>query len=316
MRWLILLVVLLPKWSLGQVAYNLKNPADYNNYIMKEIADAVRTNHDYIVITVHSDDYEEMERRRQAVIQQIEKSRDSVMAMPSFEGDTQLRDAAVVALKEYETAFRLDYKEIIGLKKKSKDSYEQMEEYFKAEDRAEEKINQSTLKLKRAQKAYASRYNMSIAPSRSEDLLEEKMERIKAVNTYWRKIFILYFKVSKQYDYMWDALQNQKAGPLDHQRTLVMDVIQEVLPELEKLEDFRGDHEFKEQTIAIIQYYQSVAQGPFENIVHLLQKKSMEQADIDAINNIITKCNADHERLAYNWNIASQDLLRKNVSQE
>ena len=42
----------------------------------------------------------------------------------------------------------------------------------------------------------------------------------------------------------------------------------------------------------------------------------MEQKDVEEVNSIINKCNTDHERLAYNWNIASQDLFRKNVDKE
>jgi hypothetical protein len=50
--------------------------------------------------------------------------------------------------------------------------------------------------------------------------------------------------------------------------------------------------------------------------VEILNKKNIQQTDVNEINEIINKCNSDHERLTYNWNIASQDLLRRNVDKE
>lgn len=296
--------------------YNLKNPGDYNNYIMKEMTEAVRKNFEYISFTVHSEAYDLMEGKRGEVIDQIKTSKEKISQMPAFEGDTHLRDAALNALDEYENAFALDYKEIIGLKKKSKDSYEAMEAYFKAEDRAEDKVNKATIQLRKAQQSYASKNNMSIAESKSHDALEEKMQNVKEVNAYWRDIFITYFKVSKEYDRMWDVLEDQKAGPLENQRHAVEKITQQTLEELHKKSAYKGDREFLDQTIGIIEYYQKTAEVDFAQIVELLKKKVLTQEDVDTVNSIINKCNSDHERLAYNWNIASQDLLRKNVDKQ
>ena len=66
----------------------------------------------------------------------------------------------------------------------------------------------------------------------------------------------------------------------------------------------------------MVEYYQGVAKTDFARIIEVLTKKSMEQTDVAEVNAIIAKCNADHEQLAYNWNIASQDLFRKNIDKE
>lgn len=296
--------------------FNLKNPGDYNNFIMKEMAAAVQKNFEYISFTVHTDDYELMDAKRKEVIMQINESKDRIGKMPPIEGDTRLRDEAVEALKEYQHAFELDYKDIIGLKRKSKDSYEAMENYFKAEDKAEEKVNKATQRLRKAQQTYASKNNMRIVDARDDDALEQKMARISAVNSYWRDIFLQYFRVSKEYDQMWDLLAQQKAGPLEHQRQVALKAAEDVLPALRAKPAFNGDREFRDQTIGIVEYYQKVANEDFSRIVELLNRKDMTQQDVDFVNGIVNRCNADHERLAYNWNIASQDLFKKNVDKE
>src|SRR5260370_41576966 len=113
--------------------------------------------------------------------------------MPPFDGDTRLRDEAVETLSEYQRAFELDYKVIIGLKKKSKDSYEAMEEYWKAEDKAEEKVNKASIRLRKAQQGYASKNNMKAEDGKESDALEQKMARMMAVNTYWPEIYLTLF---------------------------------------------------------------------------------------------------------------------------
>lgn len=255
-------------------------------------------------------------KKRKEVVDGIAAAKTHVREMPPLEGDSKLRDEAVDVLNEYKTAFELDFKSILTLKRKSKDSYEAMEAYFTAQDKAEEKVNKATRQLRKAQQVYAEKHNMRVVDSKSDDVLEMKMNKIIEVNDYWRSIFLNYFKVSKQYDKLWDALSEQKATPLNHQRNLTLKVIDQVLPELNRKPDFHGDSEFRSQTINIIEYYRQVAEVDFGKIVDVLNQKSMEQKDVEEVNSIINKCNADHERLAYNWNIASQDLFRKNVDKE
>jgi len=283
---------------------------------MKEVITTVQKNFEYISLTIHSEDYDQLEKKRKEVVDGIAAAKAHVREMPPLEGDSKLRDEAVDVLNEYKTAFELDFKSILTLKRKSKDSYEAMEAYFTAQDKAEEKVNKATRQLRKAQQIYAEKHNMRVVDSKSDDVLEMKMNKIIEVNDYWRSIFLNYFKVSKQYDKLWDALSEQKATPLNHQRNLTIKVIDQVLPELNRKSDFHGDSEFRSQTINIIEYYRQVAEVDFGKIVDVLNQKSMEQKDVEEVNSIINKCNADHERLAYNWNIASQDLFRKNVDKE
>lgn len=296
--------------------FNFNNPGDYNNFIMKEVITTVQKNFEYIALSIHSEDYDQLEKKRKEVVDGIANAKTHVREMPPLEGDTKLRDEAVDVLNEYKTAFELDFKSILNLKQKSKDSYEAMEAYFTAQDKAEEKVNKATRQLRKAQRIYAEKNNMKVVDSKSDDVLEKKMNKIIEVNDYWRSIFLTYFKVSKQYDKMWDALAEQKANPLNHQRDLTIKLIDQVLPELNRKTDFQGDSEFRNQTINMIEYYRQVADIDFGKISNVLSQKSMERKDVEEVNSIIAKCNADHERLAYNWNIASQDLFRKNVDRE
>lgn len=295
--------------------FNFKNAADYNNYIMKEMAVAVQKNFEYISFNIHSDEFELMEIRRKDVMQQIIQSKEKIKRMPALDGDTRLRDEAVEALNEYLNAFELDYKNIIGLKKKSRDSYEAMEAYWKAEDKAEAKVNKATVRLRKAQQAYASKNNMTVAEGKADNELDQKMTRITAVNNYWREIYLPFFKVSKEYDLLWDVLSREKADPIDRQRREVIKTVGDVLPSLKAKPPFNGDVEFRDQTIDLLEYYQRVAETGFAKIVDALTKKPTSE-EVDLINSIINKCNADHERLVYNWNIASKDLFKKNVDKE
>ncbi len=296
--------------------FNLKNAGDYNNFIMKEMATAVQKNFEYLSFIVHSEEYDRMDEKRKEVVNQVIEARNKISQMPALDGDTRLRDEAVAVLGEYRNAFDLDYKEIIGLKKKSKDSFEAMKNYFSAEDEAEEKLNKATQRLRKAQRTYASKNNMTVVDGKADDELERKMGKAKATNVYWREIFIDYFKVSEAYDIMWESLNQRKTSAIDTERKKVIKIIDAVMPLIKAKPAFNGDTEFRDQTIAVIDYYRKVADQQFATISDLLNKKEMTQADIDTVNAIINQCNADHEQLAYNWNIASQELFRKNVEKE
>lgn len=280
---------------------------------MKEMIATVQKNFEYISFSVYSEEYDQMETKRKEVVEEIVKAKGQVQKMPPLEGNTRLRDEAVAVLNEYQHAFELDYQKIIGLKRKSRDSFESMEAYFEAQDKAEEKVNKATKQMRKAQHVYADQHNMNVVDNKNDDELELKMKKVIAVNNYWRSIFLDYFKISKQCDRMWDVLPNQKANAIDRERLQVVKVIDQILPSLKSKPDFNGDMEFRDQTINIVEYFQSVAAKDFKRIVEILNQKSLEQNDVEEINGIINKCNADNERLTYNWNIASRDLFRKNV---
>ena len=296
--------------------FNLKSPGDYNNFIMKEMIATVQKNFEYISFSVHSEEYDQLEAKRKEVVAEIVKAKANVHQMPPLEGDSRLRDEAVSVLEEYQNAFELDFQKIIGLKRKSRDSFEAMEAYFEAQDKAEEKVNKATKQLRIAQHSYAEKHNMKVVDNKSDDELEVKMNKVIAVNNYWRSLFLDYFKISRQYDRMWDELPQQKANPIERERQQVIKVIDRVLPSIKSKSDFNGDHEFRDQTVNIVEYYRSVATNDFKRIVEILNTKKLEQKDVEEINRIINQCNADHERLTYNWNIASQDLFRKNVDKQ
>jgi hypothetical protein len=314
---LYIIYLLAPLLTRGQEdEFNLKNAGDYNNFIMKEMSAAVQKNFEYLSFIVHSEEYDRMDEKRKEVVKQVVESRAKVSQMPPLDGDVRLRDEAIEVLNEYKNAFELNYKDIISLKKKSKDSFESMKKYFDAEDAAEEKLNKATQRLRKAQRMYASKNNMTVVDGKADDELERKMGKAKAVNNYWRTLFIEYFKVSEAYDVMWEALNQRKASVIDNERHKVVKVIGKELPIVKAIPAFNGDVEFRDQTVSVLEYYNKVADTEFGKITALLGKAEMNQADIDVINAIINQCNADHERLAYNWNQASQELFRKNVEKQ
>src|SRR5262249_2939664 len=158
--------------------------------------------------------------------------------------------------------------------------------YFAAEEKAEEKVNKATKRLHRAQKLYADKYNMKIVDTKSDDELEVKMQRLIAVKRYWQSVFLDYFRVSRQYDKMWDELAQQKPNSIERERLQVIKLIDEVLPVIRTRPGFNGDHEFRDQTVGILEYYEAVASRDFRRIVEILSQKSLEQKDIDEVNSI------------------------------
>ena len=79
--------------------FNLKNPGDYNNFIMKEMIATVQKNFEYISFSVHSEEYDQLEAKRKEVVGEIVKAKDHIQQMPPLDGDTHLRDEAVSILQ-------------------------------------------------------------------------------------------------------------------------------------------------------------------------------------------------------------------------
>ena len=290
------------------------NAAEYNDYIINEQRAIVKKNLDYISLSVHSEDYKQIENKRREVLKQINSSRIKMVKMGDYNGDKRLRDEALEVFDQYKNAFETDFKEVIQLKKNRQNSFEAMEAYFKAQNQAEDRVNKATQKFRKVQEKFAKENNLSFKEG-TDDNLTRQMQTIADLNVYSRSVFLEYFKASKAFSEMLGVLNERKSAPLNKHRKRVIEVAADVVPNLKKLGAFNGDSDYLNQTISLVEYYGRLAENEFVEVVRIFDKKGgITQQDADYINKVLRDYNANAEMLVYNLNIANESLLQNNIS--
>lgn len=281
---------------------------------MYQMQEVVKRNYEYLSYQVHSDDFEQIDQRRRQVIDQVRLAQKTIAEMPPLENDTQLRDESIVVLGTYERAFDLDYGEVLNLKRSSKNSYEAMAAYFAAEDKAEAKLTEATLKLQQIQRVYASKNNMRVGGTDSvQQRLETKMKRAQEVNRYWRAIFLEYFRAATLYERAFELMEQKHPHNLERVRKELLKASQESVPKLRQMPAFHGNTSFRDIAADFLAYFERIANEQLVKIVGLFQKPRLTQADVDEVNSVIQYCNSMYELQVYNLNNASQVLFEDNI---
>ncbi|MDH5397706.1 MAG: hypothetical protein OEX02_06155 [Cyclobacteriaceae bacterium] len=301
--------------STSPVAFtqDFSDPVEYNNFIIEQQSELIEKSLEYIALSVHSEDYIAIENKRLEFTGHVRESLTKIRKMPSFNGNSRLKNETIDAFRVYLETYETDLLEVLALKKKYKDSYEALEAYFRAEDQVEEKLMKAINKLGVAQENFAKKNELKITKT-GHSSLDERVEFINELSNYSRSVFLEYFKVSKEFNDMVKILHERKGKLLDKKRIEVIETGNEALANLKRIKPFNNDREYRDQTVNIIEYFQSLCKKEFGRIARLYEKETLTQKEADYINKVFSDYNANIEVLIYNWNMANQYLWKENIN--
>ena len=189
------------------LAQNFKNASEYNNFIILQQAKIVQKSMQYVSFSVHSEDVSKIEKKRVEVIKQVDEALANVKKMPDFNGDKRLRDETVDVFTLSRNTYNVDFKDANSLLAKRNDSYENLQKYYQAQDKAEKKINDAMEDMKKAQTRFAERNKMQIMTSEKKD---SPFDVIGRINTYTRQIELAIFKPKKNNDIFMKVIGEKK----------------------------------------------------------------------------------------------------------
>lgn len=84
---------------------------DYNNFIVGHQTDVVSISMDYISLSVHSEDENPINSKRQQVVKQLKKSINEVNRAEGYNGDNRLKGQAIDVFELYVNSYTTDFNE-------------------------------------------------------------------------------------------------------------------------------------------------------------------------------------------------------------
>jgi hypothetical protein len=291
---------------------SIDSPTEYNDYIVMEQSKLMGKVIEYIVQTIHNDNFREVESKRLEVIGQVELAIQRLEELPPFRGNDTMRREALEVFMLYRDAYVNDYSQINMLKQSREESFRAMSAYLAAQEAAEEKLRQNAQRLSQAQQAFAEAHRIRLTSSPP----DSTMMAISAVNHYSRAIFLEFFRVSKANGLCMDALNAQDSQRLLAARERLLEASNLSWEALRAAEPFKGsDNALRAKTLAYVAYHRLLAQKELPELVDILAKQEREDADVDRYNAIIQTYNADIQKLVADFNQAHDDLFRNHIPQ-
>lgn len=290
-------------------AQEFSSPVKYFEYLNAQHAVIVNKNMEYVQYAVHSDDWMTVEQKRIELIDLIQSTIENVEGLPGYEENTKMKEELLAVLREYHASFEIEFNEVNLLKKDSKESYEAMERYLAAQDAAERKLADAADRFQSAQQDFADNNRIILVENEGNSQIDE----LNKLNAYQRAVFLKYFKVSKKNSEFQDAMDKKDPTLMDQFRVELLEDAKQNLKILQLMPDFKGDTEYRDSAVRIVEFYKDLAAGGYLKVIEVLRKDELTQEDVDAYNSVIGLYNNKIPELTGTFNQATDNLLRKNV---
>ncbi|MEM7041109.1 MAG: hypothetical protein AAF570_29360, partial [Bacteroidota bacterium] len=176
----------------AQVEFKTDDPVKYSNHIVEQQEILGKEFIEFSMQLVNTADYQSNERRRQEVVKQIELGLRRLRNMAPFKNGTALRNEAVAVFEMYKKLHTTEYAKIAVLVSNKESSLEALEEYFKLQIKAEEKLLDNTARMKKAQKKFADKYRLTLV----HNPMQDQFDKILETNIYSRNVFLGYISVA------------------------------------------------------------------------------------------------------------------------
>ncbi|MDH5379238.1 MAG: hypothetical protein OEW75_00195 [Cyclobacteriaceae bacterium] len=250
----LILSVVIPSYS--QTA---KDAVSYLQLINEQYQDIEKQMWDYTSTMAHSKSAKRVEKKRIDLINEVRKSIISVSNMRGFDNDYSLRDSVVSFLTLEFNVLNNDFSKIVDLEEVAEESYDLMEAFLLAQEKANEKLEIASEIMENQYKAFASKYGVNLVSGQNK--ISIKLKRSSEVLKYYNQVYLIFFKAFKQELYLMDALKRNDINAIEQNRNALITVSDEGIASLGVLRHFEGDNSINAACNKMLAFYKSEAES-------------------------------------------------------
>ena len=301
---LLLSILTLVLFNASPSALEGQGPAEavaYMNVIDGQYQNIRNDTWDYTSTMAHSRSARKVEKKRADLMNTIQKSIQVVRHLPAFNNDISLRDSTLAYLKMNFYILNNDFAKIIDMEEVAEQSYDLMEAYLLAQQKAGEKLQAASSVIDEQYKSFAGRYGVNLIESH--DHVTQNLEKANEALTYYNKIYLIFFKAYKQEAYLIDAMNKKEVSAIEQNRNALSVFSDEGLQKLDSIPNFKADNslhttcskmltfykEEADQKIPVISDFMLTAAG-YDKMVALFNakdKKLLTQDEVNEYNNTL-----------------------------
>ncbi|MDP4264116.1 MAG: hypothetical protein Q8941_16430 [Bacteroidota bacterium] len=316
-------MILLRGQSAGAQVF--EDAGKYMDYISRANEDLTATYLSYLSAAAHNKSHRKVEKRRQDVINAIYNTKASIQGMPPWKGDKSYRDTTVAFLKIVNIVFNEDYAKIVNMEDIAEQSYDAMEAYLLAQEKADEKLEEARQRHVEMSKKFAAKYNVNIIEGESE--IDKKGKIASEVNKHYNDVYLIFFKPYKQDMYLVDAIGKSNLIAVEQSINALDKAAKEGQEKLKTLSGYNNDPALIEACQGAMEFYKSEAQRSSAMSDFFLKKENFEkmkktfeakrpkdrtQGDVDQYNKAVNDINTslkDYNNLNQQLNKERNEML-------
>jgi hypothetical protein len=301
---LLIITVCLTSFAGSSFTQVYENAGDYLSFIGKKSEQLSATYLAYLSAVSHGKSARKVEKRRADVVNAISTTKYEIMGMPPWKGDKSLKDTTVAYLKILNIVFNEDYGKIVNMEEIAEQSYDAMEAYLLAQEKAYEKLDEAGKKQHDMQKVFAGKYNINLIESESE--LEAKSKAAQLVMEHCNRVYLIFFKCYKQEAYLMDAIDKKNIVAIEQNINSLEKFANEGIEKLHSIKGYNNDGSLIVACRNLMNYYKAEAKKRPDITEFILKeeefikiKKQFDakpsgkrtQQDVDQYNNAVNSMN-------------------------
>lgn len=256
------------------IAFNSHGQADPSAYLGLIGDQFQKISHEMMTYTSavnHGKSARKVEKRRSELMQQVKESETTVRRMKPFNGVTTLRDSMAAYFRLTSIVLNQDYGKILDLEDIAEQSYDAMEAYMLAKEKAEEKLDAAHENATAQYETFASENNIKLIKSKDE--LSTKLEKTNRVGAYSNKAYLLFFKSYKNEAYLLEAMSRDNITAVEQSRNALSASATEDLAKTGELGSFNGDASLKTALQQMLNFYKTEANDKLKAYTEFLVSK-------------------------------------------
>lgn len=318
-----------------------QSAGEYMDKMSKEFKDISADMWDYTSAVAHGKSARKVENRRKDVLKSNKDAQTKIKAMGAFEGDNTLKDSVLAFLNLSYNVINNDYAKIVDMEDIAEQSYDAMEAYLLAQEKANHKLDVSSEMMDAQYADFAKKHGITLIAN--DDKTEKNLKIAGAAFKYYNVAYLIFFKSYKQEVYMIDALNKNDVNALKQNADALSKFSDEGLAKLDTMKAFKGDNTLKLACKEMLEFYKKEATAKIPVIVNFAVKKenfdkikaamdakdakSRTKEDVDAFNTAVNdfnkasneynavnnELNTNRTNLLNKWNTAVANFLDKQV---
>ncbi len=318
---------------------------EYMDELNKDMKTITQTVWEYVSATSHGNNAKKVDKKRLEVLQILLDSKSRIANMGPFNGNSAYRDGVIKYLDLSYAVFNEDYANLVDMEEIAEQSYDYMEAYMMAKDKANEKLDKAGDEMKVAEEAFAKDNHINLVDP-AKDKISENLRISNLVYDHYNEVYLVFFKSYKQEFYLLEAINKDDVNATEQNRNALMATATEGIDKLKKMTGYNNDPTIILACKKILEFYKSEAEKDIPVIQDFqLKKENFEkvqaafeakkeadrtQADVDLFNGAVNSYNdalnkvnatnektyADRGKYLDDWNKAVETFLDKQVPQD
>jgi len=264
----------------------------------------------YLQAVVRGKRAKTIKNKEKSLIEAYTEAIKETYKVKTYKQDEILKPAIIDYLKITKQMLNDEYSKIVDMEEIAEKSYDAMEAYLMAKEKAGEKRNAEYDKLTEAQNQFAELHNVNLIDGTMNER-QLKIQQAGKCLSYDNQLFLLFFKAYHQEGYVFEAIKAKDLNGLEQSLSTLNQFANEGLEKLKDIKSYNGDASLKDGAKEILSYFKQESEKdliPATDFLLIEQDfnklkakfeakgpKNRSQDDIDKFNKKVNELNSAAE---------------------